>query len=117
VRESGWHEAVQPDGQYRVLWRTTTGSIPANEHFGLELCILHGPALDEPWPGRRLLVSAFMPEHNHGMLVKPDVEDLGDGTYRARPLLMHMSGHWELRFDLVSATGDVSRAKTDVVLP
>ena len=41
-----------------------------------------------------------MPGHGHGMNTRARVEPLGDGRFVVRGLLLHMSGQWELEFDV-----------------
>jgi hypothetical protein len=45
-------------------------------------------------------IDATMPEHRHGMNYRPSLKALGAGRWRVEGLLWHMSGHWELRFDV-----------------
>jgi hypothetical protein len=57
-----------------------------------------------------------MPEHRHGMNYAPSLQALGDGRWRAEGLLWHMSGRWELRFEL--GLGDAAHVlRQSVVLP
>ena len=48
----------------------------------------------------RVVVDATMPLHHHGMNRVPKIETEGDGRWRARGMLFHMPGEWELTIDL-----------------
>ena len=62
-----------------------------------------------------LLADAAMPQHGHGMNVKPTVKSLGGGRFRVEGMLFHMPGSWELYLDLVRA-GVLERAQGTVTL-
>lgn len=82
---------------------------PALQGEGVQLAWRAEPAIGrEPFAlavrlcpaGARLLrVDATMPEHRHGMNYRPRLVPQGEG-WRAEGLLFHMSGRWELRFDV-----------------
>jgi hypothetical protein len=55
-------------------------------------------------------VSAFMPDHGHGMTTKPIVKRIQDGRFEASGLLLHMPGFWELYID-ISRAGVTERAQ------
>ena len=44
-----------------------------------------------------------MPEHGHGMLRMPRVVTREDGSYRVEGMLLHMRGHWQLRFEVMES--------------
>ncbi len=46
--------------------------------------------------GAVVTVSAFMPAHGHGSPRPAVVEELGEGRYRASPVVLHMPGTWTL---------------------
>lgn len=56
-------------------------------------------------------VDAAMPHHGHGMNVRPTIERVRPGAYRANGMLFHMAGRWELFFD-VTRGGLTERAQT-----
>lgn len=72
--------------------------IPMNRHFRLKLLLQN--ATNKPLDGALLKVDATMPEHNHGMNVKPKVKALGQGRYEVQGFLFHMPGYWEVRADI-----------------
>ncbi len=68
-----------------------------------------------------LLFDARMPEHNHGMIVKPVPTQLspaatpGPGSYRIDGVKLHMAGAWELTLTL-DVNGKPVVVKTPVKL-
>jgi len=85
-------EAVSTGGTYAVSWSPIGGEVPLNDYFELELFV-------DP-PPESVRVDCRMPDHGHGMNVRPRVHDLGRGRYRVDGLLLHMAGRWILRFEL-----------------
>lgn len=82
-----------------VAWRAPA-RLPLAEFFTLDFaaCARDGAAVERP------RVDATMPEHGHGMNYRPTVETLGGGRFRARGLLLHMPGRWQLSFALADGT-------------
>lgn len=82
-----------PAGPVQVSWRSEPARIAIGQPFRLllDLC---------PTRARLLALDATMPEHRHGMNYRPTLVALGGGRWRADGLLWHMSGKWELRFDV-----------------
>lgn len=50
----------------------------------------------EPLSGARVVVDASMPEHAHGMVTRPEHEEVGEGRYVSRGMKLHMPGRWQL---------------------
>jgi len=78
------------------------------EHFALEIVVC-------PATAELTRADAIMPAHRHGMNYRPSIVRHGNGRWRAEGYLFHMSGDWELLFDVRS--GDRSerlRAKVQV---
>jgi hypothetical protein len=46
----------------------------------------------------------FMPDHNHGSTVKPQVTPMGGGVYRVAPLYLYMAGLWQVTLDIDAPT-------------
>ena len=88
--------------RYVVAYVTVPAPIVTNEHFAVDFVVC--PRAGTPAPDS-VRVDATMPEHRHGMNYRPAVVSAGDGRYRADGLLFHMSGRWDLTFDLTDATG------------
>ena len=90
-------------------------AIVDNETFALEVWIATAAAPDELARDVTLAVDAAMPEHGHGMNRVPKITRLEDGHFRVEGLLFHMTGHWELYFD-VTRGAVTERAQCDIVL-
>jgi hypothetical protein len=100
------------DGTYFVAFAARPSPIPPNAEFALDVSVL-SPDRSALVPGVTLAVDATMPEHGHGMNVVPRVTPLGDGRFRVEGLLWHMSGVWEIEFD-VTRGAVTERAQTSV---
>jgi hypothetical protein len=88
--------------RYVVRYVAVPAPIVANAHFSLDFVVC--PRAGTPAPDS-VRVDATMPEHRHGMNYRPAIVASGNGRYRADGLLFHMSGRWELTFDLADAAG------------
>jgi hypothetical protein len=97
---------------YTIAYKTAPSTIKAGEHFAVDFTVC--PIGKAPMP-RTLRVDASMPEHRHGMNYKTTVTARGPGRYRAEGLLFHMSGRWQIAFDVVTS-GKTERMTSDVVL-
>jgi len=82
-----------------VAWRAPA-PLPLARFFAIEFaaCARDGGGTDAP------RVDATMPEHGHGMNYRPAVESIGSGRFRARGLLLHMPGRWQLSFTVGGET-------------
>ena len=94
-----WRELATSNGDYRIEWCPEPDPIPLNESF--ELLVRLRDREGELVRGAIVVVRGFMPGHGHGMLRDPRSEELGDGLYRVRGMLLHMTGHWEIRLDVI----------------
>lgn len=105
---------VSNGGGWIVVFTPDPDPMPLNAPFSLTVQISRqgDDAGDE---GLSLQVDARMPEHRHGMVVRPAVEPLGSGAFRVTGMLLHMPGYWELTFDIVSGTR-VERAQVALVI-
>ena len=88
--------------RYVVAYVTVPTPIVANEHFAIDfvVCPRAGPATPDS-----VRVDASMPEHRHGMNYRPTIVASKNGRFRAEGLLFHMSGRWDLTFELAGAAG------------
>lgn len=93
----------QTSAHYRVSYKPSADPMPLNDHFRLVLNIQDLATSSSPAKALDVQVDADMPEHNHGMHVKPEVKSLGKGQYEVKGLLFHMAGYWELSVTLSSA--------------
>ena len=62
-----------------------------------------------------VVIDARMPGHGHGMIYDVSAELTGSGTYIARGMLFHMTGHWELYVDITDGAW-TERAQFDIEL-
>lgn len=99
--DPSWTRTPSRAGQYLVCWRSVGGSVPRNEDFELEVWVL---ADGRPVRDATVAVSAWMPDHGHGMLRQPRAEARDDGSYRVAGMLLHMRGHWLLRFEVLEGS-------------
>ena len=88
--------------RYVVAYRTLPSPVVAGEHFVVDFAVCPRKGAAAPAAVR---VDASMPEHKHGMNYRPVVVAMGDGRYKAEGLMFHMSGRWEMTFDLVTPAG------------
>jgi hypothetical protein len=61
----------------------------------------------EPVLGAELVVTPFMPKHQHGS-AEVVVEELGDGQYKLSPIELIMPGVWEIPMSITPADGETS---------
>lgn len=114
--EPRWRLLASADRGFFVRWAPEPDPIPSSEAFALLIELYLDEACTKPIVDGTLAVDAAMPHHGHGMNMRPKVESIGPGRYRASGLLFHMDGRWELAFDL-SMAGLTERAQTTVNLP
>jgi len=84
----------------RVSWRSIPDPLPVGELCELEI-VVERTGDGAPVTGATVSVRGQMPAHGHGMNLTPRVTEVGDGRYRARGMLLHMSGHWEIGIDVI----------------
>lgn len=95
---------VLRQGNLQLAWRPvidgspqSAAAIPMARPFGLDIQLCEGDAAAK---ARLAKVDATMPEHRHGMNYRPRISAVGDGRYRVEGLMFHMSGRWQLEFEL-----------------
>jgi DNA-binding beta-propeller fold protein YncE len=102
-------------GRYTLCATTFPDPVPLNEPFAMNVLIYESPGRSRLAQKVILDVDATMPEHHHGMSLKPKVRAidgpavqdllpghgaLGDGRFEVRGMLFHMPGRWEIHFDI-----------------
>ena len=108
----GWTRVTSDSGARLVCWRALGEGVPRNRDFSLEVWVFQD---GEARAGLDLTVSAWMPEHSHGMLHAPRTRDRGDGSYLVEGMLFHMRGRWELRVQVdEGASTDMARCELTV---
>lgn len=102
IIESEFEVAVSRDGNYLLGWRPVKrADVPVNEYFEIEAYIAPTRTPNDRVQDARLVVSAWMPGHGHGMVTTPKADPTGEGTYIVKGMLFHMGGFWQLFFDVV----------------
>lgn len=99
-----WRRGEGSRGGVLVAYAPDPDPIPLNEPFELALEVRLAADPTRPVEGAQVFVSAWMPDHLHGMVRQPETIELGGGSYRARGLMFHMPGHWELRVDVIAGS-------------
>ena len=107
--------ALTTNGAFYVTWTSDPDPIPLNEMFEIRFRVVRANDRQALVPGAVVTASAWMPVHNHGTTLQPQVESAGDGTATARGFLLHMQGQWELRVG-VAVNGQMERATFDIQL-
>ncbi len=97
---------------HRIAFVARPEPIPLDAHFAIDFSVCPKPGATLPQSVR---VTATMPAHRHGMNYRPVVTAPQPGRYRAEGLLFHMSGRWEIAFELVDG-GRAERLVSGVLL-
>ncbi len=84
---------------YQIIFSPKTAQIPLNQYFDMDVQIKSAMGQTLKFP-IKLSIDAGMAAHNHGMNSKPMIESLGQGKYKVKGLLFHMSGEWFLEFSI-----------------
>ena len=90
---------VTDGGSFELKLSSKPQPIPLNELFELTIEVLPAKKVKDPNPFW-LSINATMPAHKHGMNTRPRVEDLGNGRFVIRGMLLHMAGDWEISLDV-----------------
>ena len=104
----GTGPVVAGDG-VQLAWTAEPRTIVAGRPFALVVDVC-------PAGARLVRVDATMPEHGHGMNYRASLHPEPSGRWRAQGLLWHMSGRWELAFEIESE-GLRQVLRQSVVLP
>jgi hypothetical protein len=110
-----WSEVQTSDGAYIIQYVPSPADIPANELFTMTVRVLRGEDRAMLTDGIELAVDADMPAHRHGMNTRARTSRNADGSFTVRGMMLHMSGDWEIYFD-ISRGGTTERAQASVTL-
>ncbi len=99
-------------GTYLVEIRST-GPIPLNEIFSLEFRTFDAAAPAKPIKNARITVSTWMPAHQHGGNLEPQISYRDEDSAWGEGFLFHMEGLWQLRIG-VMANGLMERVVFDI---
>ena len=102
--EEGWG-TVSLDGSYWVTYllhgeAVYDDEIPLNEDFEVEVRVFDAETRSQTVGGVDVRVDAQMPIHGHGMKQDARAVRQPDGSWRAKPMLLHMTGPWEIHVDI-----------------
>ena len=88
LAKAGYHVSAKPGGTITAAWRPVGGPVPVNELFEIELLLFDGRGEDgrlgPPLGGAKVQVSAWMPEHMHGMSRRPQTVESAPAPIEAR---------------------------------
>jgi hypothetical protein len=107
-------------GTFGLRLSSSPAPLARDEPATLQVELTRGCAKDAPaWTdGVELRVSGWMPRHGHGLATQARVLPAGPGRFRVEGLRLHMSGLWELHFDLFRERGAaIERAQWELELP
>ena len=102
-------------GMFTAAWRPVGGTVPENELFEIEVLLYEGQDLALPMTGAQVLISAWMPDHGHGMNRQPRAVEVEPGRYSIRGVLFHMGGYWQLFVDVIR-DGVSERAQFEITI-
>ena len=96
-----WHWNQSNAQGFWCAWRAVDGPLEMGPSFPIELRLTQAPD-GEPLdlPASALQVEARMPDHDHGMLQRVEIERIAPGHYRVVGMRLHMFGYWELSVDV-----------------
>lgn len=83
--------------RYTVVYKIVPEPIKVGTHFAVDFAVCPRAPADAPSAVR---IDANMPAHRHGMNYRPVVTARAAELFRAEGLLFHMSGRWDLTFDV-----------------
>lgn len=116
---AGYSVATSRAGMFTAAWRVADPDgrtdVPENEPFELDVLLFEGAGTDVALAGAEVLVSAWMPDHGHGINRRPEAVEVAPGRYRVHGMLLHMGGFWQLFIDVV-AGGVSERAQFELEL-
>ncbi len=115
----GWEPAPErgrpsSGGSFYIVYSPTPDPVPLNQLFRLSLAVYEGDSRrSQPAADTELLVRGWMPEHEHGMNLVPEVRPLGGGRFAVEGMLFHMPGRWQLEVE-IRRSGAAERATFEI---
>ncbi|MCC7012414.1 MAG: hypothetical protein IT454_07640 [Planctomycetes bacterium] len=109
------HALASNANSYRLFIDPAPQSMPDNESFTIHVWPALSAHPEALAGGLELAVDAAMPEHGHGMNRVPRISRADDGHFVVEGMYFHMTGHWELYFD-ITLGAVTERAQCDVLL-
>lgn len=91
--------AATDGGTWEVMMTLPDAGVQTSEEFDLTFMV-HNASDDSMVMDADLAVTAWMPDHGHGMNQEPVVASNGDGSFTADGMLFHMTGYWEVIADV-----------------
>jgi hypothetical protein len=98
---AGYAVAESLGGMFTAAWRPVEGAVPVNELFEIEVLLFEGRGCVVPLSGVGVQISAWMPDHMHGMSRRPEATEVAPGRYLVRGVLLHMEGFWQFFVDVI----------------
>jgi hypothetical protein len=93
------------DGRYLVTMRQLEQAPAINRIHAWEVTVV--TSAGQPVSDARIGVSGGMPQHHHGFPTNPQVtESLGDGRYLLDGVKFSMTGWWQFKLQVNSASGN-----------
>ena len=97
-------------GNFTVSLQPQGGKqIRQNKHFSLDFALSPNDS-NTPSEPRKIVVSADMPAHSHGMNTKPETVQVTPGKYRIDGMLFHMAGDWVISVRIDPGNGQWEQA-------
>lgn len=87
-----------------LQFRMAPAALRVGQPFAVEIALCGADGAPATAPPR---VDAWMPDHRHGMNLKPELRAIAPGRFMAEGFLFHMPGLWEFRFEIAAPSGRV----------
>ena len=88
--------------KFVVRYQPQVEPIPLNQPISLLVEVFDTNDASTPAEGISVVVAGWMPEHRHGMSLRPSVTGpQPTGTWTVDGVLFHMAGRWQLFVDVI----------------
>ncbi|HEX7837522.1 MAG TPA: FixH family protein [Kofleriaceae bacterium] len=71
-----------------------------NNTWVIQVNSMAAGVVGSPVDGATILVTPFMPDHQHGTAIKAKIQALPGGQYQLSPINLWMPGYWETTIDV-----------------